>query len=74
MSVFEPVEKTIFGGKSERIIKEKTNKEVQARSIIEAIQSHEAPEEIISVERGIRTQGTPPTYNYILKLEKIVGG
>jgi hypothetical protein len=73
MSVFEPVERSIFGGEAERVFKETSKKEVQASNIIEAIQMHETPEDIIEVTRGFKVQGTP-LHTYVLKLEKIVGG
>lgn len=74
MSIFTPVERTIFdSGETERFLKETSKKEVQANNILEAIQMHENPEDVISAERGMKIQGTP-MHSYVLKLEKIVGG
>jgi len=65
MSVFEPLLKE--RGK----FLEKSTKIVKARDILDAIQKHENPAEIVSVIRKTRIYDTP-FHNYELKLERVV--
>ena len=71
MSVFEPLEKTVAGG-TEKVFLQSDTKEVKALNIIDAIQQHENPEEIISAVRGIKIPDTDNLYQYTLKLQKVI--
>lgn len=71
MSVFTPLEKVVAGGTERKLLQSDT-KEVQAQNIIDAIQQHENPEEIISAVRGSKIPDTDNLHQYILKLQKVI--